>query len=476
MATNDVCRKEQIDILNREPFIQMIYDFIETYRRNKQGGSFGVYGDWGTGKSFILNKVERQLSKDDFKGKYIVIKYNAWLYDYYDEPLVALFASIRDDLAKNGWIDKDKDFINKKLKSVLYYLGKLVALSNVGDASVAKMVNGMLGGIEKVAKDMDVENKNVYIDKNSSLKLALTEFQNLLKQIADERVMVFMVDELDRCLPQYQIKVLERMHHLLNDMNTICIYAISEKQLQYTVKSIFGDNVDFYGYMKKFIDYYIVLKNAEVNAKVLERHNDVWGEFKLMKGDLDNEIIAKLIQVMLSGLNVRIQEKIWEKQKILHAIVFSKNGKQSILVLGCEIMILAMLERQGRYSADSIKLSNRINGEIEIGTFISDFLRNNESKLLRNMEQNLVKLFTDYVRKENEHIVSHCYSENSSFKLPVISCSGSVELQILLIWSSVIESDWVRWTNVSDSIKILREPMKKFFFMAKMMQDEILEQ
>jgi hypothetical protein len=48
------------------------------------------------------------------------------------------------------------------------------------------------------------------------------------------------------------------MHHLLNEIDGqdgICIYAINKEQLKYTVKSIFGDSIDFSGYMKKFIDY-----------------------------------------------------------------------------------------------------------------------------------------------------------------------------------------------------------------------------
>ena len=476
MATNDVCRKEQIDILNREPFIQMIYDFIETYRRNKQGGSFGVYGDWGTGKSFILDKLERQLNEDDFEGKYFVIKYNAWSYDYYDEPLIALLASIKDDLAKNGWIDKDKEFFNKKLKTVLYYLGKLVALSNVGNALVAKMLNDVFREIEKIAEERDIENKNVSIDKNSFLKLALTEFKDLLKQIADDRVVVFIVDELDRCLPQYQIKVLERIHHLLDGISGICIYAISEKQLRYTVKSIFGENVDFYGYMKKFIDYSIVLKNAAVNDKVFERHGDTWGKFQTMEPKSNDEIIQKLIQAMLSGMNIRVQEKIWEKQKILHAIAFHQQKKQSRLVLGCEIMILAMLERQGRYKPIRNNIDKWKFGEIDIRAFINDFFRTNASEPLLQLEDNLLEYLMEYVKKANDNIVSHGFVRSFPSQMPIVSCADSIELQILYLWTYVIDCIRVKWTDVPDTIKILREQLKNFYNKAKMMQDEILEQ
>ena len=105
---------EKIDILNRESFVGVLCKIIDTYQQNKQNGSFAVYGAWGTGKSFVLDKVKDELEKDNDKGKYIVIDYNVWAYDYYDEPLIALLVAIMDDLAKNGWLDKPEKFIKEK--------------------------------------------------------------------------------------------------------------------------------------------------------------------------------------------------------------------------------------------------------------------------------------------------------------------------------------------------------------------------
>jgi len=48
-------------------------------------------------------------------------------------------------------------------------------------------------------------------------------------------------------------------------------------------------------------------------------------------------------------------------------------------------------------------------------------------------------------------------------------------LQILCLWTYVIDCIRVKWTDVPDTIKILREQLKNFYNKAKMMQDEILE-
>ena len=38
-------------------------------------------------------------------------------------------------------------------------------------------------------------------------------------ELAETHTLVIVVDELDRCLPDYAIKILERLHHLFADVN-----------------------------------------------------------------------------------------------------------------------------------------------------------------------------------------------------------------------------------------------------------------
>lgn len=49
------------------------------------------------------------------------------------------------------------------------------------------------------------------------------------------------MDELDRCLPAYTIKVLERLHHIFTDIdNVIVIIAMDKKQVEHVVGQIYG--------------------------------------------------------------------------------------------------------------------------------------------------------------------------------------------------------------------------------------------
>jgi len=67
--------------------------------------SVGVFGTWGTGKSSVLNLVEEQLT-EDAKGKVILIRFDAWLYQGYDDARAALMEVIARALYEQAKADE----------------------------------------------------------------------------------------------------------------------------------------------------------------------------------------------------------------------------------------------------------------------------------------------------------------------------------------------------------------------------------
>ena len=75
-----------------------------------------------------------------------------------------------------------------------------------------------------------------------------------------------MVDELDRCLPSYAIKVLERIHHVFNELeNVVVIIAMEKKQMSNSLHQIYGDEMDVDRYLKKIISLSFKLDNGSAN-------------------------------------------------------------------------------------------------------------------------------------------------------------------------------------------------------------------
>ena len=57
--------------------------------------TIGVYGDWGSGKSSLMRMVQEDLkTKEDV----VVLSFNGWLFEGYEDAKTALMGSIIDEI------------------------------------------------------------------------------------------------------------------------------------------------------------------------------------------------------------------------------------------------------------------------------------------------------------------------------------------------------------------------------------------
>ena len=90
---------------------------------------------------------------------------------------------------------------------------------------------------------------------------------NSFVSAAEPRV-IFLVDELDRCRPDYAITYLETIKHIFDVQGAVFILAADRQQLENSAKTAFGPNLDFEEYYRKFIHREITLpKISEAGYK-----------------------------------------------------------------------------------------------------------------------------------------------------------------------------------------------------------------
>ena len=336
---------KKVDVLNRKDFIDKLIQLVEGFADKKQGCCFGIDGVWGSGKTFVLEKFEEQLrviqAEETARDKYYVFHYDCWQYDYYEEPAIAIIVAILDE------IDRENSLFSKDVENA----GK-VAVETV-KATLKKIASELCKNrigidlIEVASEVLDKTDKEEIRDFDSlySFKKSLEETRYCIKEIAKDKTVVIVVDELDRCLPIYSIKVLERLHHIFNGLdNVIVIVSMDKSQLEHSIKAIYGE-IDVDTYLRKFISFKVSLDNGEV-----ERYAEKFSEYFSMFDMLDEERdeIEFFLSDILTGLDMRTQERIFNKAKVIHTIAVTDN------IRDCSIMTFEML-----YLTVSLKMKDK---------------------------------------------------------------------------------------------------------------------
>lgn len=334
---------KRLDLLDRDNFVKKVIRIVDKLSNIRGGCCFAIEGGWGIGKTFVIEEVEEHLkalqSEETGTDKYFIFHYNCWQYDYYEEPSVAIvsamLASIKRD---NSLLDGNLENSIKAGYSVI-----LKELREIARLYIENKIGIDIISLVEELKEIKDKNEDDDHEFNQMFNFSQTieKVRKKLQEIAEKRTIVLFVDELDRCIPQYAIRVLERLHHIFYGLNNIVIImSIDRKQLEHSVEEMFGIrrddlHIDVEKYLKKFIDFSLVLDNGIVNEHYWKKYKRYFDKFEVNR-DQDMEEVAYMFPLLFSEIDIRSQEKIMEKADIVHSLVC--NEKLDISVLIFEVM------------------------------------------------------------------------------------------------------------------------------------------
>lgn len=337
-------REEKTDLLGRQEFIDQLIHIVERLAANKKNACYAINGGWGVGKTFVLEKFENQLRSYEAESfsKYLIIHYNCWQYDYYEEPLIAIVAVLLDQ------IEEQTQLIKSEQKDKIVSLVKAVGLS-------------LLGKVQNILQEktnIDLEELKEIITNTAEVSQGKIEeihkfdlyfdFKNILKKLAEsiellarDQTIVLVVDELDRCLPEYTIKILERLHHVFDEIpNVQVIIAVDKEQLDNIIKQIYGEKISTQRYLAKFIDFELKLEAGSVSDIVEKEYNEYYKQFK--HSGSTSEAYTKI----LSGIDIRACKEIVAKSQLCHELLNPSEKTYDDAILAVEIF-LTLLEEYG---------------------------------------------------------------------------------------------------------------------------------
>lgn len=330
--------EEKLDVLNRDAFISKVKKIVEILADKKRGCCFAIDGAWGSGKTYVLEIFENQLKKiqleENADNKYFVFHYDCWKYDYYEEPSIAIVSAMLEAA------DKEISLFSEEVNNVLrlsWETTKNILAEIARELCKNKVGIDLVTVAEKTLENHDKEEIDNF-DSLYGFKKALEETRKSIQKIAEDKTVVIVVDELDRCLPEYSIKVLERLHHIFTDLNNVIVIVSMDKmQLEHSIKGIYGD-IDVDVYLRKLIAFKIDLDNG-ITSSFGGKFASYFSMFDISLEE--GKEIEMFFSDILVGLDMRTQERIFNKAELIHTIVKDdENADCSIMTF--EILYLTV--------------------------------------------------------------------------------------------------------------------------------------
>src|SRR5262249_20371357 len=289
------------DLLGYERFTAPIVQRIVSATSKNTPLTIGVYGGWGIGKTSFLKMVDKALQKEHIHP----IWFNAWKYDKEDNLWSALIQTILDqatihgnwyrrlwvrvaiwwdtldlrsgswEIVKRlvpvgiriivigfvlflvfGWASSDMERLLKELGShwfssssfilqffqvnVIKSILALVAFLALKPEELVKWLSPKLGvDFSKFKHSTSYRAHIAFLDEFSE------EFRRIIRRIGRGRPLVVIIDDVDRCLPEKAIQVLESIKLFLDVEGCVFLLAVDRDIVEKAITVKYKDLLAF---------------------------------------------------------------------------------------------------------------------------------------------------------------------------------------------------------------------------------------
>ena len=325
-------RESDSDLLDRNNVIDDISRIIDDRLFSKQPLSLAITGIWGVGKSDILKEIENKYS-----GRCIVFHYDCWKNDYYDEPLVGILSVISGQLnkieAENP--DEQQKHYYRVMREVVFQLSRSV-IKNFTDYDIETFRNRFADfkNLLKIEKQIDIAS----FDSQSNVSDVIDIVNNLLcgYMAFESKKILFVVDELDRCLPDYAIKILNRLHHICYESPIIQLVAVNDKELTRNINGLYrrdSDSLFARSYFNRFFTNYYSVPVGVSSSELVRRCWDDFDDYFTNGSPYDD--FGMLVEVVFKDYAIRERKSIIDLLGIYHKSTLGTSKEKYPVEVAC---------------------------------------------------------------------------------------------------------------------------------------------
>lgn len=207
--------------------------------------AIGVFGGWGSGKTTLMQAIKSRLNPKNCA----VVWFSAWRYEKEQHLIVPLLDVVREGLM--DWYDANQDVpaqLGQAVKKVAATVGKAIAsllagfsmkVGVPGGPEVSYQVNKAIAQADKFDEaDMAARvPRSFYHASFNALHEAFAEF---VGKDEKRRIVVF-IDDLDRCLPDGALEVLEAIKLFFDMPGFVFVVGLDQRVVELSVGRRYRD-------------------------------------------------------------------------------------------------------------------------------------------------------------------------------------------------------------------------------------------
>lgn len=331
------------DCLGRSRYAEYLTKYLESQDKKKPY-VLNLNSGWGMGKTYFLRRWQHELKKTN-----PVIYIDAWKSDHSNDPLMSVISSIISQLREladksgNELLFKGIHHLTTLLKQVGPSIANALVKKYIG-ATVSELLDDGTGispesipsdelgaAAEKVAHQLILEHEK----RNQEIQaLKDSVFQWIGAAISNSKIRkptYIIIDELDRCRPNYAVEMLEVVKHIFDIKGVFFIIATDTEQLQHAIKVVYGQDFNAQIYLSRFFDARFSIPEASLERtliahcmtnelecnRLLERGVTVW--------PLGSGAIKNIVSV-LDSFNAAPRDAIQICNKVISVVRFLNKG------------------------------------------------------------------------------------------------------------------------------------------------------
>lgn len=253
--------------------------------------TIGIYGDWGSGKTTLLKSIHQDIydknkNKDEnTKVLCIPVWFNPWRYENEEHIVIPLLLQIKHTLSEtldnlNILTEEKKNFREKFDKTVRALASGFSGKFSLGLAEVSFSAKDVIDQEQQLQskKDLTPELSSIYFDIIKHLE-ELTRIDGVCIKY------FIFIDDLDRCLPDKGLRLLEHFKTLFDVDGFVFIIGLDTRSIKSWINRKYGTDsfISSKDYVEKLIQIPFVLPKVKSDEflEIIKKQENLLNESEI---------------------------------------------------------------------------------------------------------------------------------------------------------------------------------------------------